>query len=88
MPIGDCERARVHQLCSTASVLVDSTGLLNSTDSNHASVASDVVQTSKLGPAARYRGILAVSTVLRKRRGVGGSGAEDAIFGDARPISR
>jgi hypothetical protein len=30
---------------------------------------------------------LAVSTVLRKRRGVDGNGAEDAILGDARPMS-
>jgi hypothetical protein len=53
--MGDCERANVHHSCSVAllAASVDNTGLLSRRDSNHASVASQVVQTSKLGPAAR-----------------------------------
>lgn len=71
-----------------ASVSGESTGLLSSIDSNHASVGSEVVQTSRLGPAARYRGILAVSTVVRKRNVVVGTSGEDATFGDVRPTSK
>ena len=43
------------------------------TELNHSSVAPDVVHTSRVGPAARYRGIRAVSTTERKRRVEGGS---------------
>jgi hypothetical protein len=89
MPNGDCEDASVHQAFSLAllSEPVDTPGLPSSTDSNHASVASQLVHTSTLGPAARYRGILATSTVLRNRRVVEGMASEDAPFGDARPTS-
>jgi hypothetical protein len=53
--MGDCERANVHHSCPAASLAasVDTAGLLSRRDSNHASVASQVVQTSRLGPAAR-----------------------------------
>jgi hypothetical protein len=89
MPNGDCENASIHQAFSLAllSAPVDTPGLPSSTDSNHASVASQLVHTSRLGPAARYRGILATSTVLRKRSASGGMASEDAPFGDARPTS-
>jgi hypothetical protein len=87
MPMGDCARAKVHHAYSIASVFAESLGLLSNIDSNHASVASDVVQTSRLGPAARYSGIFAVSTVVRKRRVVAGRRGENATFGDARPTS-
>lgn len=63
------------------------TGLLSKIDSNHASVASHVVQTSRLGPVARYSGIFAVSTVLRKRSVEAGRVEVDATFGDASPTS-
>jgi hypothetical protein len=89
MPNGDCEDASDHQAFSPTSLSasVDTPGLPSRTDSNHASVASQLVQTSRLGPAARYNGILATSTMLRKRRASGGMASEDAPSGDARPTS-
>lgn len=62
-------------------------GLLSKSDSNHVWVSSLVVQTSRLGPAARYNGILAVSTVERKRMVVAGRAIDDATLGDARLTS-
>jgi hypothetical protein len=89
MPIGDCERAKLHQAFSAGTLveLAGAAGLLCNKYSNHASDASDVVHTSKLGPAARYSGILAVSTVARKRNDVDGRVDEDTTFEDARPTS-
>jgi hypothetical protein len=88
MPIGDCDRARFHHsFAALLGVSVAAAGLLSSIDSNHASVASFVVHTSRLGPAARYSGILAVSTVERNRRAVAGNADKDATFCDARPTS-
>jgi hypothetical protein len=88
MPIGDCDRARFHHsFAASLGVSVAAAGLLSSIDSNHASVASFVVHTSRLGPAARYNGILEVSTVDRNRRVVAGKAGEDATFCDARPTS-
>jgi hypothetical protein len=59
---------------------VERAGSLSSIDSNHDSEASFVVQTSQLGPAARYRGIFAVSTVERKRRDGAAMAGEDATL--------
>lgn len=88
MPMGDCERASFHHSFAVWPGVSDSVaGLLSKSDSNQACVLSSVVHTSRLGPAARYRGILAVSTVVRKRRvGVLRVGA-DAIFCVVRPTS-
>lgn len=61
-------------------------GLLKRIDENHASVCSFVVHTSRLGPAARYKGIRAVSTVAKKRNGAAGMDA-DGVLCDARPTS-
>lgn len=88
MPIGDCERARSHHCLTSWLVVSPGGGLLNNIDSNHACVASSVVHTSRLGPAARYSGILEVSTVVRKCRDVAGRVGEDAGFCDARLMSR
>jgi hypothetical protein len=90
MPIGDCERARLHHALPSGTLvaLAGVAGSLCNKDSNHASVTSDVVHTSRLGPAARYNGIFAVSTVVRKRSDVYGRVDQDATFGDARPTSR
>lgn len=82
MPIGDCERMQCHHCLAPA--FVDASTLEehlpSRMESNHTCVSSEVVQTSKLGPAARYRGMRAVSTVERKRRGVVGIAVADAMF--------
>lgn len=88
IPTGDCALANVHQsrvppLLAT----VDGAGWLSKIDSNHASEASDVVQTSTLGPAARYNGIFAVSTDERKRKGAAGMAGEGAPLHDENPTS-
>jgi hypothetical protein len=62
-------------------------GLLSSNDSNHACVSSEVVHTSRLGPAARYRGMRAVSMGARKRRAVAGMVGLDTVEFDARITS-
>ena len=84
MPTGDCARAHAHQ--SPAELDADVV-LLKRIDWNHCSVPSDVVQTSKLGPVARYNGMRAVSTLDRKRRVVVGITGVDARSWDASVIS-
>ena len=74
MPVGDCNLAIVHHwYASASSHSTVAHELPPRTELNHSSVAPDVVHTSRLGPAARYRGIRAVSTTERKRRVEGGS---------------
>lgn len=89
MPIGDWVLACAHHSDRKSSTRepVAAGCLLNRIDANHSWVASQVVHTSKLGPAARYSGMHAVWTVARKRRDVLVMTGRDASFRDAKPTS-